>query len=51
MAGPHAHDDNGQHDVTPTDAPTAGIGLYFGTQTGKTEHSLRDTLKQNSAMQ
>ena len=37
MAGPHAHDDNGQHEVTPTDAPTAGIGLYFGTQTGKTE--------------
>jgi len=23
MAGPHAHDDNVQHDVTPTDAPTA----------------------------
>ena len=37
MAGPHAHDDDGQHEVTPTDAPTAGIGLYFGTQTGKTE--------------
>ena len=35
MAGPHAHDDNVQHDVKPTDAPTAGIGLYFGTQTVK----------------
>ena len=37
MAGPHAHDDDKPHEVTPTDAPTAAIGLYFGTQTGKTE--------------
>lgn len=37
MAGPHAHDDDQTHEVTPTDAPTATIGLYFGTQTGKTE--------------
>ena len=37
MAGPHAHDDDKPHEVTPTDAPTASIGLYFGTQTGKTE--------------
>ena len=37
MAGPHAHDDDTAHEVSPTDAPTASIGLYFGTQTGKTE--------------
>ena len=37
MAGPHAHDDDKAHEVIPTDAPTAEIGLYFGTQTGKTE--------------
>ena len=37
MAGPHAHDGDEVHEVTPTDAPTASIGLFFGTQTGKTE--------------
>ena len=37
MAGPHAHDDDTPHEVAPTDAPTASIGLFFGTQTGKTE--------------
>ena len=30
MAGPHAHDDDKAHEVAPTDAPTAEIGLFFG---------------------